>query len=111
MRKEFDYAFAELGDFFTTSWTAKSLEFEKTHLKEIDEELRLENLTDKKLEIEIIEHEILKHPKHIILKPKEVKHIKLRIPCAKIKEKHTSYLILKSEHQTEKIPVKIKHTK
>jgi hypothetical protein len=111
MKKEFDYSFAEIGDFFTTSWAAKKLEFEKTHSKEIEEEMRLENLTNKKLEIEIIEHEILKHPKHIILKPKEVKHIKLKIPCAKIKTKHESYLILKSKNQTEKIPIKIKHTK
>lgn len=110
MKKEFDYNFAELGDFFTTSWTSKKLEFEKTHSKDIEEEMRLENLTDKKLEIEIIKHGILKHPKTVVLKPKEVKHIKLKIPCGKIKEKHESYLVLKSKNQTEKIPIRIIHT-
>lgn len=111
MKKEFDYHFAEIGDFFTTSWTAKKIEFEKTHSKEIEEEMRLENLTDTKLEIEITEHDILKHPKNIVLKPKEVKHIKLKIPCGKIKGKHESYLVLKSKNQTEKIPIKIIHSK
>lgn len=111
MGKEFDYDFAELGDFFTTSWTSKKLEFKKTHAKEIDEELRLENLTGNKLEIGIVEHAILKHPKKVILKPKEVKNIIIKIPCAKITGKHESYLILKSKNQTEKIPIKITHTK
>ena len=109
--KEFDYDFAEMGDFFTLSWTGKSLEFDKSHTKEIDEDLRLENLKDKKVEISIEQHEILKHPKKVILKPYEVKHIKLKIPCGKIKDKHSSYLVLKSENQEEKVPIKIKHVK
>ena len=111
MKKEFDYNLAELGDFFTTSWTSKKLEFKKTHAKVIDEELRLENLTDNKLEIEIVEHAILKHPKTVLLKPKEVKNIIIKIPCAEITGKHESYLILESKNQKEKIPVKINHVK
>ncbi|GAF99701.1 unnamed protein product, partial [marine sediment metagenome] len=58
----------------------------------------------------IIQHEILKHPKNVVLKPKEVKHIKLKIPCKKITGKHASYLVLKSKNQTEKIPIRITHT-
>ena len=109
MKKEFDYHFAEMGEFFTTSWSAKTLEFRKVHMEEIDEDLRLENLTDKGLEIIIKEHEILKHPKKILLAPKEIKHVKIKIPCAKIKGKHSSFLVLNSKNQTEKIPVKIEH--
>ena len=39
-KKEFDYHLAELGDFFNVSWTAKKLEFEKEHFKEIKEDLQ-----------------------------------------------------------------------
>lgn len=109
MKKEFDYAFAELGDFMTASWTAKKLIFVKSHSKEIEEELRLENLTDKPLKITITQHKLLKHPRTIVLKQKQVKHIKLKIPCGKIKGKHSSYLILKSANQIEKIPIRITH--
>ena len=111
MKKEFDYHLAELGDFFNVSWTAKKLEFEKEHFKEIKEDLRLENLTDKKLKLKIDNHELLKHPRSVVLKPKEVKHIVLKIPCKKIKDKHKSYLVLTSENQTAKILVKITHGK
>ena len=109
MKKEFNYDFAEMGEFFTTSWTAKKLEFKKTHMKEIDEELRLENLTDNEIEIRINEHEILKHPKSVVLKPKEIRHIFIKVPCAKIKGKHSSYLVLKTKNQTEKVPIIIEH--
>lgn len=109
MKKEFDYDFAEMGEFFTTSWTAKTLEFRKTHMKEIDQELRLENKTNDLLEIKINQHEILKHPKSVVLNPKEVRHIIIKIPCSKIKKKHSSFLVLKSKNQTEKIPIKIEH--
>ena len=111
MRKEFDYHFAKLGEFMTTEWTAKKLEFKKSHFKEIIEELRLENLTDHSLEIKVVEHDLFKHPKRVILKPKEVKHIKLRIPCNKIEKKHKSYFILKSKNQVARIPIRIEHIK
>ena len=79
MKKEFDYHFAEMGDYFTTSWTAKSIEFEKEHSKEINEELRLENLTDGNLNITIKEHGILKHPKNTnfscVIKTPEWQHL------------------------------------
>ena len=109
-KKEFTSHLAELGDFFTTSCTAKKLEFEKEHFKEIKEDLRLENLTNSKLKIKIDNHELLKHPRSAVLKPKEVKHIVLKIPCKKIIGKHKSYLILSSKNQTTKIPVKITHS-
>jgi len=108
-KKEFDYHFAELGDFFTTSWIGKELKFEKDHSKEIQEELRLENLTKAQLKINITNHSLIGHPKSVLLKPEEVKHIKLKIPCNKIKNKHESFLILSSQNQIEKIPIKIKH--
>jgi len=109
--KEFDYDFMEMGDFFTASWTAKELSFHKKHNKTIIEELRLENLTNKKITIEIEPHKILIHPKKVSLKPKEVKHIELKIPCGKIKGEHSSYLILKTKNQKELVPIKIKHSK
>ena len=111
MKKEFTYDFAEIGDFFTLSWTSKKIDFEKSHSKEVKEEIRLENLTNNNLKIEIQNHNLLKHSKNIILKPEEVKHIFLKIPCNKITDKHSSSLILKSKNQTEKIPIKIKHVK
>lgn len=110
MNKEFDYDFAEIGEFFSTSWTAKKLEFEKSHSKEIKEEIRFENLTDKKLEIYIKKHELLKHPKKVVLAPKEVKHVVIKIPCERITDKHESYLEFSSKNQKEIVPVKIKHS-
>ena len=109
-KKEFTFHLAELGDFFNVSWTAKKLEFEKKHFKEIEEDLRLENLTDGKLKIKIDNHELFKHPRSVVLKPKEVKHVVLKIPCKKIKDKHKSYLVLASKNQTAKVQVKITHS-
>ena len=109
MKKEFQFNFAEMGDFFNLEWTSKKLELRKAHFKEIDEELRLENLTDNTLKLTIEKHDLLKHPQTVILKPKEVKRVTLKIPCDKIKKKHKSYLIIKSQNQKEKIPVDIQH--
>lgn len=109
MKKEFDYAFAEIGDFFNLDWTSKKLEFKKSHLKEIEEELRLENLTSNQLILTIEEHGLIEHPKKITLKPKEVKNIKLKLSCNKIKGKHKSFLVIKSKNQTENIPINIEH--
>ena len=110
-KKEFDYNFADLGDYLTVGWTAKSLKFEKYHFKELSEDLRLENLTKQGLEINIEQHEILKHPKKVKLGPYEIKHIKIKIPCKMITGKHKSFLILKSKNQTEKALIKITHLK
>jgi hypothetical protein len=109
MKKEFDYHFAEMGEFFTTSWTAKTLEFKKTHTKEIDIELRLENKLSSPLEIIITEHDLINHPKSVVLEPKEVKHVILKIPCGKVKNVHKSNVILKSKNQAEKVPIYIEH--
>lgn len=108
---DFSYDFAEDGGFFTTSWTAKSIEFKKYHFKEVIEEMRLENLLNERLEIKIEEHGLLKHPLTIRLKPKEIKHIKIKIPCNKIDNKHKSFLVLKTKNQTEKVLIKIEHIK
>jgi hypothetical protein len=105
--KEFTYDFSQTAEFFTIEWNLKKLDLEIAHDEKIREELRLENLTDKKLEITVKEHDILEHPKSILLKPKEVRHIKINIPCRKIKKKHTSYLVLSSKNQTEKIPINL----
>ena len=111
MKKEFDYHLSVLGDFFNLEWTAKDLKFKKIHHEEIDEKIRIENLTDKPLVIKISEHDIIKHDKIIKLKPKEVKLIEILIDCSKIKKMHKSYLIMKSPNQEVKIPVEIEHMK
>ncbi|MFH1276362.1 MAG: hypothetical protein ABIH82_04590 [Candidatus Woesearchaeota archaeon] len=110
VKKEFDYHFAEMGDFFTTHWTAKKLVFHKEHNKTIKEELRLENLTGNKLTITIEDHEILQHPQKVNLKPKEVKHITIKVPCKVIKGKHSSNLVLNSKNQISKVPIRITHS-
>jgi hypothetical protein len=111
MIKEFNYDLAEMGDFFSLSWSAKSLEFQKSHSKEVEEEIRLENLTKDNLKIDIDDHDIIKHPRSIVLKPEEVRNVTIVIPCKKITKKLNSFLTLKSKNQEEKIPIKIKHVK
>ncbi len=109
MKKEFSYDFAEMDEFFTSIYTSKKIELEKNHDKTIIEEIRLSNLTDKKLTITIEEHDLLKHPKKVVLKPKEIQLVELKIPCKKVEKLHKSELILKSKNQISKVPVRIKH--
>lgn len=108
-KKEFDYFFGEMGEDFSLDWNSKKLEFSKIHKNIIQEEILLKNLTNKKLTIFLDEHDIIDHEKIVILEPNETRIIEFDIDCSKIDGKHKSYLILKSENQKEKIPIKITH--